>query len=230
MPQISLRACEMPEPPIRKLFPLAEAAKARGVKALSSQHRPARSAHAAGGAGRLEAGRPHRAGIQPQRRLPVAARKAGRVLRPVPDPPDGRRHHRHDGRLRSGAFRLHVVPQSGRRDHRTRTGLRQLHGFRRIGRRRDPADHRLDRGRLRAAVGREVRGAYQRPHARHPDLQPQQPDGVPLYAPRDDADPRSGEALRPFSLFGRSLPRIHLYGVALYLGLPIWRGSSRTWC
>lgn len=34
-------------------------------------------------------------------------------------------------------FALHVVPQSGRRDHRTRTGLRQLHGFRRIGRRRD---------------------------------------------------------------------------------------------
>ncbi|HCP58652.1 MAG TPA: pyridoxal phosphate-dependent aminotransferase, partial [Alistipes obesi] len=32
MPQISLRACEMPESPIRKLFPLAEAAKARGVK------------------------------------------------------------------------------------------------------------------------------------------------------------------------------------------------------
>ena len=31
MPQISLRACEMPESPIRKLFPLAEAAKARGV-------------------------------------------------------------------------------------------------------------------------------------------------------------------------------------------------------
>ena len=112
------------------------------------------------------------------------------------------------------------MPQSGRRDHRARTGLRQLHGFRRIGRRRDPADHRLDRGRLRAAVGREVRGAYQRPHARHPDLQPQQSDGVPLYAPRDDADPRSGEALRPFSLFGRSLPRIHLYGVALYLSLP----------
>ena len=31
MPQISLRACEMPESPIRKLFPLAEAAKARGI-------------------------------------------------------------------------------------------------------------------------------------------------------------------------------------------------------
>ena len=168
MPQISLRACEMPESPIRKLFPLAEAAKARGVKVYHLNIGQPDLPTPQVGAGRLEAGRPHRAGIQPQRRLPVAARKAGRVLRPVPDPPDGRRHHRHDGRLRSGAFRLHVVPQSGRRDHRTRTGLRQLHGFRRIGRRRDPADHRLDRGRLRAAVGREVRGAYQRPHARHP--------------------------------------------------------------
>ena len=32
MPQLSLRACEMPSSPIRKLFPLAEAAKARGIK------------------------------------------------------------------------------------------------------------------------------------------------------------------------------------------------------
>ena len=31
MPQISLRACEMPESPIRKLFPLAEAARAHAA-------------------------------------------------------------------------------------------------------------------------------------------------------------------------------------------------------
>lgn len=169
MPQISLRACEMPESPIRKLFPLAEAAKARGVKVYH-----------------LNIGQPDLP--TPQVGLDALKQVDRTVLEYSPS--DGYRSLREklveyyaqyqirltaddiivDGRLEAVLFRLHVVPQSGRRDHRTRTGLRQLHGFRRIGRRRDPADHRLDRGRLRAAVGREVRGAYQRPHARHPDL------------------------------------------------------------
>ena len=44
MPTISIRGNEMPASPIRKLAPLADAAKQRGVH----EHRTARPAHSSG--------------------------------------------------------------------------------------------------------------------------------------------------------------------------------------
>ena len=45
MPTISIRGNEMPASPIRKLAPLADAAKQRGVHVFHFEHRTARSAH-----------------------------------------------------------------------------------------------------------------------------------------------------------------------------------------
>ena len=151
MPEISLRAEQMPASPIRKLVPLADAARARGTKDLPPEHRPARPPLAQGGSRIPQTHRPQGAGIQPQRRLPLAARKAGDLLRAVSDQALARGDHRHHGRLRGRALRLHVVPQPGRRNHRSRTGLRQLHGLRHFGGRRDPPGGGLHRERIRAA-------------------------------------------------------------------------------
>ena len=43
MPTISIRGNEMPASPIRKLAPLADAAKQRGVHVFHLEHRTARS-------------------------------------------------------------------------------------------------------------------------------------------------------------------------------------------
>ena len=138
MPEISLRAEQMPASPIRKLVPLADAARARGTKIYHLNIGQPDLPSPQGGSRIPQTHRPQGAGIQPQRRLPLAARKAGDLLRAVSDQALARGDHRHHGRLRGRAVRLHVVPQPGRRDHRSRTGLRQLHGLRHFGGRRDP--------------------------------------------------------------------------------------------
>ena len=68
---------------------------------LPPEHRPARPAVAADRARRPEKDRPYGARIQPQRRISLAARETGRLLRTVPDQALARRHHRHDGRFRA---------------------------------------------------------------------------------------------------------------------------------
>jgi len=170
MPQISLRACEMPESPIRKLFPLAEAAKARGVKVYH-----------------LNIGQPDLP--TPQVGLDALKQVDRTVLEYSPS--DGYRSLREKlveyyaqyqirltaddiivttGGSEAVLFAFMSCLNPGDEIIVPEPAYANYMAFRRIGRRRDPADHRLDRGRLRAAVGREVRGAYQRPHARHPDL------------------------------------------------------------
>ena len=191
----------MPASPDTQTRPAGRRGPRPGNEDLPPEHRPARPPFAEGGARIPETHRPQGAGIQPQRRLPLAARKAGDLLRAVPDQTLARGDHRHHGRLRGRALRLHVVPQPGRRNHRSRTGLRQLHGLRHIGGRRDPPGGGLHRERIRTAPDRGVREADQRPHARHPDLQPQQPHGLPLHPPRDEPHPRHGEEIRPVPLF-----------------------------
>lgn len=49
MPNISQRGVEMPASPIRKLAPLADAAKQRGVHVYHLKYRSARPSHSASG-------------------------------------------------------------------------------------------------------------------------------------------------------------------------------------
>ena len=176
-------ACEMPESPIRKLFPLAEAAKARGVKVYH-----------------LNIGQPDLP--TPQVGLDALKQVDRTVLEYSPS--DGYRSLREklveyyaqyqirltadDIIVTTGgseavlfAFMSCLNPATRSSCPNRPTPTTWLSPYRRC---RDPADHRLDRGRLRAAVGREVRGAYQRPHARHPDLQPNNPTGTSIRAAR----------------------------------------------
>ena len=86
MPEISVRGLEMPESPIRKLAPLAVAAKARGTKVYH-----------------LNIG-------QPDLPTPQVGLDALKNI----DRRDARRYHRYNGRFGGRALRFHVLPEPRR--------------------------------------------------------------------------------------------------------------------
>ena len=77
-----------------------------------------------------------------------------------------------------------------------------------------------DRRRFLASEGRKVRGTDQRAHPRDNDLQPQQPHGLSLHTPRDEPDTRPGKEIRPLSLLRRGVPGVYLHRFAIHFGLP----------
>ena len=135
MPEISTRGLEMPESPIRKLAPLANNAKKRGIKVYH-----------------LNIGQPDLP--TPQVGLDALKHIDRTVLEYSPS--QGIQSYREkltkyykkyninidadDIIITSGGsrtVRIHVVPQSWRRDNNPRAGIRQLHGVRNIGRSED---------------------------------------------------------------------------------------------
>ena len=124
----------MPASPIRKLMPLADAAKRRGVKVyhlnigqpdLETPAADAREARA-----RAQGPRLHALG----RHARSASPRCGEYYRRLGVALDGRRARRHDRRQRGAAVRAPRVRRRGRRGPRGRAVLHELHGLRDDGR------------------------------------------------------------------------------------------------
>ena len=218
----------MPASPIRKLVPLARSRPAHGHQDLPPEHQPARPAVAADRARRPEKDRPYGSRIQPQRRDIASLRETGRLLRTVqiklsPD----------DIIVTTGgsrpccAFMSCLNPR--RRIIVPRAGLRQLHGLRHLRRGRDtPVVSSIEQGFALPDVAEFEKLIND--HARYPDLQSQQPHGVPIHPQGDGPHPRPGQKIRPVPLLRRGLPRVHLHRVALPYRPAISKASSKTWC
>ena len=192
MPQISVRGVEMPESPIRKLAPLAYAAKDRGIHVYH-----------------LNIG-------QPDLPTPKAAIDAIRNIdRTILEysPSQGYLSYRKKLVGYYAKYNINLTPDdiiitSGGSEAVLFSFLACL----------NPGDEiivpepayanymafAISAGAvirtITTTIGGEVRGTHQREDSRHPDLQPEQPDGLPLYTPRDEPDTRPCEEVRPLSL------------------------------
>lgn len=65
-----------------------------------------------------------------------------------------------------------------------------------------------------------VRRAYHSENQGNTNLQPEQPDGLPLFDEGDAAATRHSEEARSLPVFRRGLPRVLLHGGALHLRVP----------
>ena len=148
MPKISIRGNEMPASPIRKLAPLADDAKKRGVHVYHLNigqpdlPTPQAALDAIRNIDRAVLEYSPSQGYQSYREKLVGYYKKydinlnadDIILQEVRHQSECRRYHHHYRWFRSGALRFLELFESGRRNHRAGTGIRQLHGFRYLGR------------------------------------------------------------------------------------------------
>ena len=114
MPEISVRGLEMPESPIRKLAPLAVAAKKRGTKVYHLNIGQPDLPTPQVGLDALKHVDRKILEYSPLARLPELPRETGGLLREIQHQRHGRRHHHHLWRFRGGAVRVSVVSESWR--------------------------------------------------------------------------------------------------------------------
>ena len=224
-PKVSERGRQMPASPIRKLMPLAEEAKRRGVRVLHLNIGQPDLPTPAAMRERLREV-PETLAYTPSGGHPGVPRDTAPLLRAARRAPVPRRAHGDHGRQRGGGVRPLRLRQSRRRGARGRALLHELPGLRDDGGRLAAARHHLGRRRLPPAPARGVGGAPHAADEARDALQPQQPHRHRLHAGRGHhgrgALPRPSPLPRP----RRGVPRVRLRRPAAVFGPHARRAST----
>ena len=160
---LSERGGRVPLSPIRKLTPLADAAKRRGIS-IAHLNIGQPDIRTPAGAGRLQELRRAGARLQPLPGHPLAAGKHRGLLQALRARGGSGRRCRHGGRQRGHLFRALSGVRPGRRDPRARAVLRQLHRLRGDDLRDGRAHSLLHRRRVPPSLPRRDRPIHHAPH------------------------------------------------------------------
>ena len=200
MPRISQRGESMPASPIRKLVPLSNEAKAKGIKVYHLNigqpdlPSPAEGLEALKHIDRTTLEYSPSEGLLSLRRKLQQYYKSFDINVDVDDiivTTGGSEAVLFAFMACLDCSTAQVLPR--RRNHRARAGVRQLYGIRYFGRCKDCHRSFYHRRGLRIATGVEIRGTYYGAHQRYPHLQSQQPYRVSVYPEGDEPDTRSRE-------------------------------------